>query len=217
MPDARVVPESADPAEVAASRETLKLAFIAALQHLPPKQRVVLILREVLRWKAEEAAELLGTSVASVNSALQRARATLADMEISPEQVADPADPEHADLLERYMSAFERYDMDALTELLHEDATLSMPPYSLWLTGHENIANWMLGPGADCRGSRLVPVLANGSIAFGQYRASGPNGEHEPWALIVLETREGKVIGQNSFLDTASLFPLFGLPASPDA
>ena len=214
MPDARVVSDSADPAELAASKETLKLAFVAALQHLPPKQRAVLILREVLRWKAEEVAELLETSVASVNSALQRARATMGDMEIQPEQVADPSDPEHADLLKRYMDAFERYDMDALTELLHEDATLSMPPYSLWLTGPENMVTWMLGPGAACRGSKLVPVMANGSIAFGQYRASGPDGEHEPWALIVLETRDGKIIGQNSFLDTASLFPMFGLPAA---
>jgi RNA polymerase sigma-70 factor (ECF subfamily) len=212
MPDGRVVDDGGDPAEVAAAKETLKLAFIAALQHLPPKQRAVLILREVLRWKASEVAELLETSEASVNSALQRARATLDETEISQDEVADPADAEHEDLLARYMQAFERYDIDALTSLLHEDATLSMPPYELWLTGHEDIAAWLLGPGCECRGSKLIPVAANGSIAFGQYRPSGPNGEHEPWGLVVIETRDGKVSGINTFLDTSSLFPLFGLP-----
>ena len=212
MPDGRVVDDGGDPAEVAAAKETLKLAFIAALQFLPPKQRAVLILRDVLRWKASEVAKLLETSEASVNSALQRARATIEEREIDPDEVADPNDEEHADLLQRYMEAFERYDMDALTELLHEDATLSMPPYELWLTGHDDIVAWMMGPGHECEGSRLVPVAANGSIAFGQYRPSGPNGEHEPWGLVVLETRDGKVSGLNTFLDTASLFPLFGLP-----
>ena len=212
MPDGRVVDDGGDPAEVAAQKETLKLAFVAALQFLPPKQRAVLILRDVLRWKASEAAGLLETSEASINSALQRARATLEEREIEIDEVADPADEEHEDLLKRYMDAFERYDMDALKSLLHEDATMSMPPYSLWLTGHDDIAAWMMGPGHACDGSRLVPVAANGSIAFGQYRASGPNGEHEPWGLVVIETKEGKVSGINTFLDTASLFPLFGLP-----
>ena len=217
MPDGKVVDDSGDPAEVAAAKETLKLAFIAALQFLPPKQRAVLILRDVLRWKASEVAELLDTSEASVNSALQRARASVEERDIESDEIAEPSDDEHADLLARYMEAFERYDMDALTALLHEDATLSMPPYELWLTGHENIAAWMLGPGHECRGSRLIPIQVNGTVGYGQYRPSGPNGEHEPWALGVLEIRDGKVIGLNSFLDTASLFPLFGLPASPDA
>jgi len=217
MPDGRVVDDGGDPAEVAAAKETLKLAFIAALQFLPPKQRAVLILRDVLRWKASEVAALLDTSEASVNSALQRARATIEERDIEVDEVADPADEEHADLLERYMQAFENYDMDALTALLHEDATLSMPPYELWLTGHDDIVAWMMGPGHGCEGSRLVPVAANGSIAFGQYRPGGPNGGHEPWGLVVLETRDGKVSGLNTFLDTASLFPLFGLPPSLDA
>ena len=212
MPDGRVVDDGGDPAEATAAKETLKLAFIAALQFLPPKQRAVLILRDVLRWKASEVAALLETSEASVNSALQRARATLDEQEIELDEVSDPADEEHADLLERYMQAFESYDMEALTALLHEDATLSMPPYELWLTGHDDIVAWMMGPGHACEGSRLVPVAANGSIAFGQYRPSGPNGEHEPWGLVVLETRDGKISGLNTFLDTASLFPLFGLP-----
>ena len=212
MPDGRVVDDGGDPAEVAAAKETLKLAFVAALQFLPPKQRAVLILRDVLRWKASEVAKLLETSEASVNSALQRARATIDEQGIELDEVADPSDEEHAALLERYMKAFENYDMDALTALLHEDAKMSMPPYSLWLTGHDDIVAWMTGPGYQCEGSRLVPVAANGSIAFGQYRASGPNGEHEPWGLVVLETKDGKISGLNTFLDTASLFPLFGLP-----
>ena len=217
MPDGRVIDDAADPAEAAAAKETLKLAFIAALQHLPPKQRAVLILRDVLRWKASEVAQLLDTSEASINSALQRARATIDSTELNAEETAsEPDDAEQSDLLARYMEAFERYDIDALTALLHEDATLSMPPYELWLTGHDDIAAWLVGPGHGCEGSRLVPVAANGSIAFGQYRASGPNGEHEPWGLVVIETRDGMVSGINTFLDTASLFPLFGLPASLD-
>jgi RNA polymerase sigma-70 factor (ECF subfamily) len=217
VPDGRVVPDSGDPAEVAGNRETVRLAFIAALQHLPPQQRAVLILREVLRWKAQEVADLLGTSVASVNSALQRARATIETRELVPEDVTAPDDDEQADLLARYVDAFTRYDMDSLTALLHEDATLSMPPYALWLTGHEDIRTWMLGPGHGCEGSKLIATSANGQPAFGQYRASGPNGEFEPWALIVLELRDGRIAHMQSFLDTPSLFPLFGLPLSPDA
>ena len=216
MPDGRVVDDGGDPAEVAAAKETLKLAFIAALQFLPPKQRAVLILRDVLRWKASEVAKLLDTSEASVNSALQRARATLEERDVMVDEPADVMDDEHQDLLQRYMDAFERYDMDALTALLHEDATLSMPPYELWLTGHDDIVEWMMGPGHQCEGSRLVPVAANGSIAFGQYRASGPKGEHEPWGLVIIESKDGQVSGINTFLDTASLFPLFGLPPSLD-
>jgi RNA polymerase sigma-70 factor (ECF subfamily) len=209
------MPEGGDPAELAQARETLKLAFIAALQHLPPRQRAVLILREVLRWQATEVAELLDTSVASVNSALQRARATLEANDLVPEGTVDePMDEEKDALLERYVDAFERYDMDSLTALLAEDATLSMPPYSLWMRGHEDIAAWMLGTGIGCRGSRCLPTSANGSPAFGQYRPSGPGGTFEPWALVVLEVAGGKVTGLNSFLDTPHLFPLFGLPAT---
>ena len=211
MPDGRVIDDGADPAEVAAAKETLKLAFIAALQHLPPKQRAVLVLRDVLRWRAAEVAELLDTTEASVNSALQRARAAIDERDLAPDEIADPADEAQGDLLQRYMEAFENYDMQALTALLAEDATMSMPPYELWLTGHEHIVAWMTGPGHGCEGSRLVPVAANGSIAFGQYRASADGG-HEPWGLVVLETREGRVTGINTFLDTADLFPLFGLP-----
>ena len=212
VPDGRVLPEVADPAEVFAERQSIRLAFVAALQHLPPRQRAVLILREVLVWSAQEVAELLDTSVASVNSALQRARATLAAADVSTE--ADRAlDDEQKALLARYVKAFESYDLQALTSLLHEDATLSMPPLPLWLRGPEDIVAWMTGTGCGCRGSRLVPVSSNGMPAFGQYRPSASGSGHEPWALIVLGLSAGRITSINNFLDTERLFPLYGLPA----
>ncbi len=211
MPDSRAVAAAADPAEVAQARESIRLAFVAALQHLPPRQRAVLILREVLRWKAAEVAELLETSVASVNSALQRARATLAATEIDDGSPAEPIDEAQRALLSRYVDAFERYDMDSLTALLHEDASWSMPPYELWLQTNDDIVRWCLGPGSACRGSRLVPTMANGSPAFGHYKP-GPDGGHEAWSLQVLDLSEGAIAGITSFLDTARFFPLFGLP-----
>jgi RNA polymerase sigma-70 factor (ECF subfamily) len=216
MPNARLLPGDGDPADLAQARETLRLAFVAALQHLPARQRAVLILREVLRWKASEVAELLDTSVASVNSALQRARATLDAQEAALGGPPAPLGPDDRALLARYVAAFEDYDMDGLVALLHEDATLSMPPYELWLRGIADIRTWFLGTGIGCRGSRLVPTTANGLPAFGQYRASGPNGEHEPWALQVIETDGERVIAINSFLDTARFFPMFGLPMTLD-
>jgi len=216
VPDGRVVPADGDPAEQAVSRETIRLAFVAALQHLPPRQRAVLILREVLRWRANEVAELLDTSVASVNSALQRARATLSDIDVTATDAAQPMDDERRALLARYVDAFERYDMDSLTALLHEDATWSMPPYELWLQTHDDIVRWCLGPGAACRDSRLIPTMANGSPAFGQYKPSGPGGAYEPWSLQVLEISAGQIVGISFFLDTATLFPLFDLPARPE-
>ncbi|WP_137993753.1 sigma-70 family RNA polymerase sigma factor [Streptomyces vilmorinianum] len=216
VPDGRVLPSVADPADTAVSRETVRLAFVAALQHLPPKQRAVLILREVLAWKASEVAELLDTTVASVNSALQRARATLAENEPKASDSADPLDEEQKELLERYVAAFEGYDMKALTALLHEDATMSMPPYDLWLRGHDDIVGWMLGVGDVCRGSKLVPTVANGSPAFAHYHPE-PDGGYSPWALIVLEVRDGKVGGMDFFLDTKRWFPLFDLPERLEA
>ncbi len=216
--DARVLPSGGDPADVVVSRETVRLAFVAALQHLPPKQRAVLILREVLAWKASETAELLGSTVASVNSALQRARATLADAGVAAgDGVAASARPPEMDeerqaLLDRYVDAFERYDLELLTTLLHEDATLSMPPFPLWLRGTEDICAWFLGTGIGCKGSRLVPVAANGAPGFGQYRRNPAGDGYHPWALQVLEITDGRITGLNSFLDTAHLFPLFGLP-----
>jgi RNA polymerase sigma-70 factor (ECF subfamily) len=211
VPDGRVIPAGGDPAEVADERESIRLALVAALQHLPPKQRAVLILREVLAWKAAEVAELLGTTVASVNSALQRARATLDAVDLSATDALDPTDEQQRALLRRYVDAFERYDMDALTSLLHEDATWSMPPYELWLQTHDDVRAWCLGPGIGCLDSRLIPVEANGSPAFGQYKP-GPEGSLDPWSLQVLEIRDGGIAGISFFLDTERLFPLFGLP-----
>jgi RNA polymerase sigma-70 factor (ECF subfamily) len=215
VPDGHVLPSDGDPAQLAEERETLRLAFVAALQHLPPQQRAVLILREVLRWRANEVAELLETSVASVNSALQRARASLEATEITPSEPLEPLDPEQQELLRRYVDAFQRYDMEALTALLHEDAKQTMPPYEMWLQGNEEILRFWTGPGAACRGSLLIPTVANGLPAFGQYRPSGPGGSFEPWALQVLELSGGRIVGFNAFLDTERLFPLFGLPPVP--
>jgi RNA polymerase sigma-70 factor, ECF subfamily len=214
IPDGQVVADG-DPAQLAEERETLRLAFVAALQHLPPQQRAVLILREALRWRANEVAELLETSVASVNSSLQRARASLEATEITPSEQLDPLDEEQQELLERYLRAFESYDMDAIAALLHEDAKQSMPPYEMWLLGREDILRWWFGPGIGCKGSKLIPTVANGLPAFGQYRPSGPGGSYEPWALQVLELSDGRIVGFTAFLDTERLFPLFGLPPTP--
>jgi RNA polymerase sigma-70 factor, ECF subfamily len=211
MPDSMVI----DPADAAVAHETIRLAFVAALQHLPPRQRAALILCEVLRWKASEVAELLDTSVASVNSALQRARATLEAGDVT--RATEPLTAEDRELLARYVDAFERYDIEALTSLLHEDATQSMPPFDLWLRGRDDIMTWWFGPGVGCQGSRLVPVVsANGSPAFGQYKPA-EGGGYEPWALQVLEISEGRVVEFSFFLDTDTLFPLFGLPPRLDA
>jgi RNA polymerase sigma-70 factor (ECF subfamily) len=212
IPDGRVVPEG-DPAEVTEARETIRLAFVAALQHLPPRQRAVLILCEVLRWKAAEVAELLETSVASVNSALQRARATLESSQLTAVETAPSVDAADEDLLARYVAAFERYDMEALTSLIHEDATQSMPPFDLWLAGRDDILAWWVGPGIACNGSRVVPTMAaNGAPAFGQYKPREDGDGYEPWALQVLEIEDGKIVEFTFFLDTARVFPLFGLP-----
>ena len=212
-PDDRVLPDSGDPAEVAAHRDSVRLAFVAVLQSLPPRQRAVLILREVLAFPASEVAELLDTTVASVNSALQRARATMStrDEEAPPR----PLDADQRELLGRYLAAFEAYDLAALTELLRADAIMSMPPLPLWLSGRDLILHWLRGPGSECQGSRLVPARANGVAAFGQYRRS-PAGGHTPWALQIIETDGAGITAWHSFLDTERLFPIFGLPARLD-
>jgi len=216
IPEGLLLPEG-DPADVAVARETIKLAFVAALQHLPPQQRAVLILREVLRWKATEVAELLDTSVAAVNSSLQRARSTLAAGDLSATDGPPPLDEADRALLARYVEAFERYDIDALTSLIQEDAAQSMPPYDMWLSGRDAILRWWFGPGIGCRGSRVIPtVAANGSPAFGQYKPSADGDGYEPWALQVLEVSDGRIVEFTFFLDTARLFPLFGLPARLD-
>jgi RNA polymerase sigma-70 factor, ECF subfamily len=208
-PDGRVLPETGDPAEIALARETIRLAFVTALQHLPPRQRAALILFQVLRFDASEVAVLLGTSRAAVNSALQRARATLAAL--PEEQRPAEVNQDHSELLARYIDAFERYDIEALVDLLHDDVIQSMPPFAFWLRGADNMCAWLLGPGAECRGSRVVPVAANGCAAFGQYRRD-PAGGHAPWSLHVLEISDGRISEVHAFLDTARLFPLFGLP-----
>ena len=213
IPDGAVEPIGADPADLAVSRESIRLAFVAALQHLPPRQRAVLILREVLRWKADEVAELLGTSVPSVNSALQRARATLATSDVGS---SSSMDEEHEELLGRYVEAFERYDIESLVTLLHDDALHTMPPYPVWLQGPDDIGKFMLGQGAACRGSRLVATSANGCPAFGQYRPAASGEGHDPWSLQVLDIVDGRIAGITYFLDTARMFPLFGLPTHLD-
>jgi RNA polymerase sigma-70 factor, ECF subfamily len=198
-----------DPADVAVEHDTIRLAFVAALQHLPPRQRAALILCEVLRWQASEVAELLETSVASVNSALQRARATIAEVDTHATSKTDEVD---AELLARYVAAFEAYDIEALTALIHEDAIQSMPPFDMWLQGRDHIFAWWWGPGIGCKGSRVIPtVTANGSPAFGQYKPD-PGGGYSPWALQVLELANGRIAELTFFLDTERLFPLFGLP-----
>jgi RNA polymerase sigma-70 factor (ECF subfamily) len=208
VPDAKVIPVDADPAEQLALRQTIRLAFVAALQHLPPKQRAALLLTEVVGWSAAEVAESLETTVASVNSALQRARSTLASRNVSPHETPGSLSAAQVALVDRYVTAFEQYDVDALTALLTKDATLSMPPFTLWLRGHEHIRTWLSGRGSGCRGSRLVRTAACGQPAFGHYRQGGK----QPWALIVLETAGDQITSMTSFLDTQTLFPLFGLP-----
>jgi RNA polymerase sigma-70 factor (ECF subfamily) len=210
IPNDRVVPEDGDPADIAAAKESIRLAFVTALQHLPARQRAVLILREVLRWQATEVAELLDTSVASVNSALQRARATLASHDVR--ESGDAAvTPEQQALLERYVDAFERYDIPSLVSLLRDDAVMSMPPYDFWLTGPENMGRWFAGPGAECRGSRLLVTQANGLTAFASYRPDHERGGHYAWAIQIVEASDDGIIGHHNFLDT-NLFSVFGLP-----
>ncbi len=210
VPDAQVLPEEADPSRLFNLRESIRLAFVAALQELPAKQRAALLLTEVVGLSAAEAAEALELSIAATNSALQRARATLAKRDLSGHSA--PLEQAQQDLLQRYVDAFERYDVEALTALMREDATLSMPPYALWLQGTARIKEWFLGPGIGCKGSRLVATSANGLPAFGQYRLDPEGSGHRPWALIVLECDGDRIAANNAFLDTATLFPRFGLP-----
>ena len=207
--DDRVIDLAGDPADVAAARESIRLAFVAALQHLPARQRSVLILCQVLRWQASEVAELLDTSVASVNSALQRARATVAAHE--GERLDDPADPEQQALLDRYVDAFERYDIPRLVGLLREDVILSMPPFDLWLVGPDNLAGWFLGEGIVCKDGRLLPVSVNGTAGFGNYHNVAP-GVWEPWAIQIIDVAGGRIIGHHNFL-YPELFEQFGLPS----
>jgi RNA polymerase sigma-70 factor (ECF subfamily) len=216
IPMQLVAPEK-DPAEVAVEKDSLRLALVAAMQHLPARQRAVLILREVLRWEASEVAQLLDTTVQSVNSALQRARATLAKSNVSLADRPAPLSAADRAMLERYVKAFERYDLSALTSLIREDAKQSMPPYDMWLAGRDDILAWWFGPGIGCEGSRMLPTIsANGMPTYGQYKPS-PDGGYDPWALQVLDVSEGRIGEFTFFLDTARLFPLFGLPLHLDS
>ena len=216
IPETLIAPER-DPADLAVEKESIRLAFVAALQQLPARQRAVLILREVLRWEASEVAELLDTSVASVNSALQRARATLAESKLTTTDAPPPLSDEDRAMLERYVAAFERYDIKALTSLIREDAIQSMPPYDMWLSGRDDVLAWWFGPGIGCRGSRVLPTIsANGMPAFAQYKPS-PNGGFDPWAIQVLELSGGRIAEFTFFLDTERMFPLFGMPLHLDA
>lgn len=208
VPDALVLRADADPADVVAGRESIRLAFVAALQHLPARQRAVLILCEVLRWQAAEVAELLETTVASVNSALQRARATLASTGV--DALDESLDPQHEALLARYVDAFERYDIAALVALLRDDVVMSMPPFNLWLQGPDQMAAWFLGTGIVCKGSRLVATAANGTAAFGAYHRAG-DGVWEPFAVQLIEVRGGRISGHHNYL-FPELFEQFGLP-----
>jgi RNA polymerase sigma-70 factor (ECF subfamily) len=208
--DAQVLPNGGDPAELAAARETVRLAFVAALQHLPARQRAVLILREVLRWQASEVAELLDTSVASVNSALQRARATIDAMDLDTDAGPTTVGDDQQELLRRYVDAFERYDVTELVSLLHDDATFSMPPHPLWLRGPKEVAGWLLGQGLGCRGSKVIPTQANGGFAYAAYKPAAP-GVHEAFALAVVEVRGDRISGIHNFL-YPELFTAFGLP-----
>ena len=213
IPDAMALPDAGvDPEERALLRESIRLAFVAALQYLPPRQRAALLLTQVLNFSATEAAETLDMSVAAVNSALQRARATLDAR--NPSVVPRELSTAQRALVARYVEAFERYDIGALVSLLHEEATLSMPPYELWLRGHDSIAAWLGSFGVGCKGSRLVPVAAcGGTPAFAQYRDGGAT----PWALLMLELRDDRITSVTSYLDVATLFPRFGVPMRLDA
>jgi RNA polymerase sigma-70 factor (ECF subfamily) len=210
VPESEVLPDDASPAERAILRQSIRLAFMAALQNLPPRQRAALLLMEVLGCSAAEVAATLDMSVPAVNSAIQRARATLEMRQLQEDAVAAGADD--PDLVQHYVDAFERYDMDALTRLLHQDVVMSMPPYAFWLRGTEAVRSWLVGRGNGCRGSRLVPIAANGAPSFGQFRSSGPGKGFHAWGLVVLEIDAARVTGINTFLDTARLFPRFGLP-----
>lgn len=206
--DSWVLPAETDPSERTALRQSVRLAFVAALQRLAPKQRAALLMTEVLGCSAAEVAEALETSIPAVNSALQRARSALAKR--TTEEPAELTEAQQT-MLSRYVAAFESYDVDGLTALMRQDATFCMPPYTLWLQGPEEVRTWMLGLGCGCRGSRLVPTSASGWPAFAQYRPN-PEGGHKAWALLVLELSGDRIAGVNSFLDTEKLFPRFGFP-----
>ena len=209
--DHLLVAPGADPADAAVKTDTVRLAFIAALQHLAPRQRAILILRDVLRWKSSEVAELLDTTVTAVDSALRRARSTLAHVDEYTATVAPTSDAQHR-LLARYVEAFERLDVDALVALLREDATLSMPPYPLWLRGRQAWRDWFeRGTGSDCRDHRLIRIAVNGSPGFAAYRLFEDNRTYQPFTIQVLEVAADGIAAVHAFLDP-DLFARFDVP-----
>jgi RNA polymerase sigma-70 factor, ECF subfamily len=210
IPDSRVVAPDADPAESVMARDSIRLAFIAALQHLQPKPRAVLLLRDVLGWHADEVADALDTTVTAVHSMLRRARRTMAERDTTHDNGPALGESEWK-LVARYVDAFERFDIDALVALLRDDATLSMPPIPGWLRGAASIARYWRGQGSDCRGSHLLQTRANGLSAFGSYRPA-PDGSYQPFAIQLIEITDGRISGLHAFLEPG-LFALFGLPA----
>jgi RNA polymerase sigma-70 factor (ECF subfamily) len=208
--------ESSDPSSIVGSRESVRLAFIAALQHLSPRQRAVLVLRDVLQWKAAEVADAIGTSTAAVNSLLQRARAQLDEVAPAEDQgLAEPDSPETKDLLDRYIAAFEAYDIDELVKMFTDDAIWEMPPFDGWYEGPEAIVTLTRvhcpaeGPGD----MRFIRTTANGQPAAALYMRNKETGVHEAFQLHVMDVKPEGVSHVVAFLDT-SLFEKFGLPAS---
>jgi RNA polymerase sigma-70 factor (ECF subfamily) len=207
--------DSDDPSSIVGSRESVRLAFIAALQHLSPRQRAVLVLRDVLQWRAAEVADAIGTSTAAVNSLLQRARAQLDAVDPSEnDDLADPESPETRDLLDRYIAAFEAYDIDALVKMFTDEAIWEMPPFDGWYQGPDAIVTLTRekcpaqGPGD----MRFIRTTANGQPAAALYMLNRETGKHEAFQLHVLDVRPDAISHVVAFLDTA-LFEKFGLPA----
>lgn len=205
-PDRWLLPPSADPADTAVLRDSVRLAFVAALHRLSPMQRAVLLLRDVLKLSAAETASLLEITVASANGLLRRARRQLADEPAQPASSANLSD-EQRDLLKRFVDAFERHDVPALTALLHEDATLSMPPYQLWLAGRTQIQRWLLREPNPCRNATVMPVSTNGSPAFAIYH---PDAQHQlrPFGVLILTVRGRRITALDMHIDSR-LFRLF--------
>src|SRR5487761_97238 len=216
IPDALVTPGSADPAEIVASRQSMRLALIAALQYLPPRQRAVLILRDVLRWRAAEVAELLGTTTAAVNGMLQRARARLEQAAPDQDEIHEPDNPQDRALLDSYATAFQNSDITAIMRLLHDDAVIEMPPQPAWFTGRELIERFLLTwvltePGRF----RLFPTAANGQPALAAYMRED-DGVYRAHAIQVLSIAASRITRVTSFNDHR-LLATFGLPPTVPA
>jgi RNA polymerase sigma-70 factor (ECF subfamily) len=206
------VPDNAiDPVDVTIRKDTIRLAFIAALQTLPPRQRAVIILQDVYRWPASQTANVLGTSITAVNSALQRARLTLSRANLKSEALNVIDGELNQGLIDRYVDAFERYDIDALLELFHEDGSISMPPFVMWISGLVNLATFYEITRSHCVGSRLLPTRVNGTVALAQYARDKLNERLVPWGIHVPEIRGNRIIHVHTFIDPA-LYTLLEMP-----